>query len=51
MEGRPKRSNAVEKDYRERKRVRRRSSTDNVRHKHSYFIVLELFNQYCFYSL
>lgn len=31
MEGRPKRSNAVEKDYRERKRVRRRSSTDNVR--------------------
>ncbi|KAL9560599.1 hypothetical protein PS6_000054 [Mucor atramentarius] len=29
MEGRPKRSNAVEKDYRERKRVRRRSSTDN----------------------
>ncbi|KAF1799619.1 hypothetical protein FB192DRAFT_1387647 [Mucor lusitanicus] len=29
MEGRPKRSNAVEKDYRERKRARRRSSTDN----------------------
>ena len=42
MEGRPKRSNAVEKDYRERKRVRRRSSTDNVRHNYPYFIMMEI---------